>query len=327
MAKKKAPIVVSVYDRPIHFKTCIDSLEKNKEAKDTELFISSDGPKDERSRVKVEEVREYIKSIRGFKKIFLFSEKENSLGRIKIAAKEAVKDYSDRYIITEDDNVFSRHALSYFNTGLEMYKNFPDVFAICGYMYPRFPDKPGCQVFLSNLNPWGIGYWSEKDIPLSTDQEAVAKAVLQDEILFRKINHSMPHVIKLSTAIIEHKLRAGDVIRCCHMAKHDLVCVFPTSSLVKNIGHDGTGQNCKKNNRFTAKKLLDKPIKFRLDLDRRPNPDHEKWIFNFFGGKTRALDNILHVRSKYSKKKAHRIVFKCLYYILHIPLAIMLRIK
>jgi len=39
---KFAPIVVTVYDRPIHFIKCIEALQMNAEAKESDLFIVSD---------------------------------------------------------------------------------------------------------------------------------------------------------------------------------------------------------------------------------------------------------------------------------------------
>ena len=44
--KQYAPVLVTVYDRPNHFKQCIESLLKNPGVSETTLFISSDGPKD-----------------------------------------------------------------------------------------------------------------------------------------------------------------------------------------------------------------------------------------------------------------------------------------
>ena len=64
-----APIVLFVYNRPDHTKQTIEALQKNELAKKSELFIYSDAAKNENAEKKVNEVREYIKSIDGFKKI------------------------------------------------------------------------------------------------------------------------------------------------------------------------------------------------------------------------------------------------------------------
>ena len=69
---KYAPIFVSVFDRPYHFKACIESLAKNEGAENTLLFVSSDGPKDEASSHNVKLVRDYINNLKFFKKVICF---------------------------------------------------------------------------------------------------------------------------------------------------------------------------------------------------------------------------------------------------------------
>lgn len=64
-----APIVLFVYNRPWHTKQTVEALQKNEFAKENELFIFSDAAKNENTEQKVNEVREYIKTIDGFKKV------------------------------------------------------------------------------------------------------------------------------------------------------------------------------------------------------------------------------------------------------------------
>jgi len=69
-----APIVLFVYNRPWHTQQTIEALQKNDFANESELFIYSDGPKDEQAIVNVAKVREYIHTIEGFKISRLSSE-------------------------------------------------------------------------------------------------------------------------------------------------------------------------------------------------------------------------------------------------------------
>ena len=77
-----APIVVFGFNRPDALKNTISSLLLNKEAKDSDLFVFVDGPREGKvgEKEKVEEVREYVKSIKGFKSLhYTFSEKNKGL--------------------------------------------------------------------------------------------------------------------------------------------------------------------------------------------------------------------------------------------------------
>lgn len=63
-----APITLFVYNRPLHTRQTVEALQKNELASESEIFIYSDAPKTERAVEDVARVREYIKTIDGFKK-------------------------------------------------------------------------------------------------------------------------------------------------------------------------------------------------------------------------------------------------------------------
>jgi hypothetical protein len=65
-----APIVLFVYNRPWHTRQTVEALQKNELANESELFIYSDGSKNENAVAKVVEVREYIKTIDGFRRTY-----------------------------------------------------------------------------------------------------------------------------------------------------------------------------------------------------------------------------------------------------------------
>ena len=64
-----SPIIIFVFNRVKHLSMLIESLKNNREAKDSNLFIFSDGPKTDEDIRKVDQVRKYLKSLKGFKSI------------------------------------------------------------------------------------------------------------------------------------------------------------------------------------------------------------------------------------------------------------------
>ncbi|MFV9924540.1 MAG: hypothetical protein AB8U93_02055 [Francisella endosymbiont of Hyalomma scupense] len=62
-----------------HTQQTIEALQKNKLAIDSELFIYSDAPKNENAIEKVQVVRNYIKTIKGFRKVTI-NKKRKKLG-------------------------------------------------------------------------------------------------------------------------------------------------------------------------------------------------------------------------------------------------------
>ncbi|MBR0362042.1 MAG: glycosyltransferase, partial [Paraprevotella sp.] len=72
-----APIILFTYNRILHAEQAIRSLAANDLAKDSELFVFSDGPKDETERPIIEEIRHLIRETKGFKDIHLIERSEN----------------------------------------------------------------------------------------------------------------------------------------------------------------------------------------------------------------------------------------------------------
>ena len=68
-----APIVLFVYNRPWHTWLTVEALKCNDLAKDSELFIYSDAPKNDDAEKNVNEIRDYIKTIDGFKSVQLLN--------------------------------------------------------------------------------------------------------------------------------------------------------------------------------------------------------------------------------------------------------------
>ena len=103
-----APIVVFGFNRPDALKNTIASLLRNEEAKGSDLFVFVDGPREGKvgEKEKVEEVREYVKSIKGFKSLhYTFSDRNKGLANSIIKGVSEVINQYDRVIVLEDDLV------------------------------------------------------------------------------------------------------------------------------------------------------------------------------------------------------------------------------
>ena len=101
-----SPILLFVYNRPAHTRRCIESLSRNSLAVESELFIYADGAKDQTVADEVEEVRQYIRSVKGFKKVTFIERNENwGLAKNIIdGVSTQVKKYG-KVIVLEDDLV------------------------------------------------------------------------------------------------------------------------------------------------------------------------------------------------------------------------------
>src|SRR5690349_9387552 len=107
--KTLAPIVLFCYNRPATLKQTVDSLRNNYWAEESELFIFSDGAKKDADIPLVSEVRAYLKTITGFKKVVITEAAANKgLANSIIGGVHDIINRYDKVIVLEDDLVSSR---------------------------------------------------------------------------------------------------------------------------------------------------------------------------------------------------------------------------
>ncbi|HWZ03835.1 MAG TPA: hypothetical protein VNX40_09505, partial [Mucilaginibacter sp.] len=131
-----APIALFVYNRPEHTRRTISYLQKNLLAEESRLFIFSDSPKTDADKAKVEEVRQLIKEVTGFKSVKITERKENlGLAESIISGVTQLVNEYDKVIVFEDDLLSSPYTLRFFNEALTKYVKEEKVMHIGAYMY------------------------------------------------------------------------------------------------------------------------------------------------------------------------------------------------
>lgn len=239
-----APIIITTLCRFTHFKRCVNSLSKCIGADKSVLYVGLDYPLKESHWDGYKKICDFLPSITGFKDIIIIKRTEN-FGAIRNARDmyEIVRKNYDRYIFSEDDNEFSPNFLEYINKGLDIYKNNPDVIAICGYAEPR-SNYQCLSSYQQNAYPmigynaWGVGYWFDKkpvfDSPQSLvfDFSKVLKAIRLDHGV---AIHRMMHRMRTNAT--------SDLQWRIHCAFNNKYCIFPRISKVRNWGYDGSGEN------------------------------------------------------------------------------------
>ena len=137
-----APIVVFGFNRPNALKNTIVSLLNNEEAKFSDLFVFVDGPREGKmgEKEKVKDVREYVKSITGFKSLhFTFAENNKGLADSIIGGVSEVINLYGRVIVLEDDLVLMPNFLNFLNQGLDYSVNWSDFNRITAELWILLP--------------------------------------------------------------------------------------------------------------------------------------------------------------------------------------------
>lgn len=242
-----APILIPTLNRKDHLKQCVESLAQCTHADKTELVIGLDYPPSEKYVEGWMKVKDYLPTIKGFKKVTILERNANYGPSLNNKAlREYARQFYDRYIATEDDNVFSPNFLDYMNKCLEAYKDNPKVFAVMGYNYHQI-DMAGYNheyYFSHEMNAWGWGSWLNERC--DTIQRTVRKpGYLVGLVKTLPVSKFLSNRTKLCNLIedIGYEFR-GDSYYTYYEWINDMYCVFPTLSMSRNMGFDGSGLHC-----------------------------------------------------------------------------------
>ena len=249
-----APIALFTYNRPDKTQRVLESLMQNKEAKDSELFIFSDGPKNEKAFEGVKANREYLHSLKNsfnssnresaaFQSTTIIEREKNwGLANSLIAGITDIINKYGRVIVVEDDLILSPYFLKFMNDGLEKYKDEDKVSSITAFV-PDVKEELPETYFLSFFHCWGWATWKRAWELLEKDPRPLLRKIKWKKNKFDVGgsfgNYGLLYLQKIGAIDSWYiRLYASFFIA-------DKLTLFPKKSLVTNEGQDGNGTHSK----------------------------------------------------------------------------------
>lgn len=246
-----SPVLLFTYNRPFHTRETLNALLKNQLCKESELFVFSDGGKNEVDEKKVKEVREIIHAVDGFQKIHIIENNDNQglANNIIGGVTKVIEEYG-KVIVMEDDLITSPYFLTFMNEALDMFENEDRIGHIHGYCYP-LPGLP--ETFLIKwTGSWGWATWKRAWQKFNPDGE-----LLLSEIESRKqsrtfdFNGKYPYMRMLRRQV--KGINNSWAIRWnASLFLNNMLSLNAGKSLVKNIGFDGSGTHSGSQDIFTT---------------------------------------------------------------------------
>lgn len=240
----RAPILLFAYNRLNHTRRCIESLQQNSLASESELYIYADAAKSKEQEASVRAVRQYLHTLSGFKQITLIERTENwGLARNIIDGVTTQVNRYGKVIVLEDDLVVAPYFLEFMNEALETYKEEPRVGHIQACDFTKDPSLP--DTFLIKwTGSWGWGTWDRAWKHFNPN----GKELLQ-ELEARKLTHTFDFNGKYGFTRMLRRQIAGQnnswAIRWnASLFLKDILSLNVGRSLVQNEGFDGSGTNC-----------------------------------------------------------------------------------
>lgn len=161
-----SPVLLFVYNRLYTLRKVIDALQKCECAMETELFIISDGPASHQDTNAVQKIRNFLNSIKGFKKINITYRASNfGLARNITCGVEEILSRYNSVIVLEDDIVVNQYFLKFMNNALNMYQTNINVSSVSGFSYLENYDqdeKLGDTYFIKGADCLAWGTWSDR---------------------------------------------------------------------------------------------------------------------------------------------------------------------
>ncbi|WP_051233589.1 glycosyltransferase [Butyrivibrio sp. NC3005] len=257
-----APVCLFTYKRIDSLKKVVDNLKKCSLSEKTRLYIFSDGARDESDLAEVEATRSFIHSIDGFKDIIII-ERDNNIGLAEniMGGVTNVINKHKKVIVLEDDIVPNKFFLEYMNEALIRYADQQKVMEICGCSLPTDKDKAFLpQTFLLPWGGcWGWATWFDRWQYFERNPQKFVSQ-MTDEDIYKLDRNGTDLIWQQVLDNASGKKKTWAVFWELAIYLHNGLVLYPNVDMCKNIGFDGTGENCPIDIRFPKKKLKDQQI-------------------------------------------------------------------
>ena len=273
-----APIIIFVYNRADHFTQTYNALASCKEAKDSDLFIFSDGAKNEAGKEKVNEVRAAVAAIKdanNFKSVTVTESTVNKgLASSVISGVTEVINKYGKAIIVEDDCKVSPFFLNYINNALDYYNSNKKIGAVAGYTpMLNLPDDYKNDVFAAYRScscTWAT--WKDRWQNIDWELKEIKDFYNSPKLIKRLNSNGSDRFIRLYRQT-KGNGSSWSVRFGAHLVKNGLLTVYPRYSYITNIGCDESGVHSKSDDaekmRVDLSKAIENPVLTDVEIDSR----------------------------------------------------------
>jgi len=237
---KNAPILIFTYKRLEPLKLTIEALQSNALSAESNLYIFSDGPKDETDKNQIQNVRAYLNTISDFKSVTIKESSVNKgLANSIIDGVSEVLKFADNVIVLEDDLLTTPNFLSYMNSALQVYNDAKGVFSISGYSFNLGDDirETNDAYFLKRGWSWGWATWRDRWLDVDwnvSDYKEFSKNAAQKKA-FAEGGSDLNSMLKKQ---MNGQLDSWAIRWFYHQYKIKGLTLYPVKSKVYNNGFD-----------------------------------------------------------------------------------------
>jgi hypothetical protein len=236
---------VFAFSRPNHVRSCLAALADANLARESDIFVFIDGPTSKASAATTRAVHEVVTAMHDRFASLTIVARERNLGLAASIVDGVTRLVTDRgrVIVVEDDLIVAPRFLEYMNWALDTLADEPRVGSIHGYCFRGLLlNEP--YYYMKGGDCWGWATWKDRWDLFEPDGRSLLKALIRKRCLFEfTLGFAAPYCRLLCAQILGQN-NSWAIRWHASLFLHDRLTLYPTASLVQNIGLDGSGENC-----------------------------------------------------------------------------------
>jgi hypothetical protein len=286
MAKENfldTPVLLLSFNRPDLTKEVFSEIRK---ARPKQLFLYSDGPRNDEEKKKVDEVRKIFLDIDWNCKVKkLFHEKNVGIAEGIPKAMDWLFDNVEEGIILEDDAIPSQDFFKFCSELLKKYKDDERIMQINGCNFQRGWSRNNYAYYFSKY-PHTYGWATWRRARKKYDSQMIGYKELKDKNYFKDLfpdKLERNYIIHIMDDAFYHNPNAIDTKWVFSVMKNNGLCIMPNKNLIQNIGFREDSTHTKKIDSYLSIPIskIDFPLTAPpfMVLDRKSDERYAKWMF------------------------------------------------
>jgi hypothetical protein len=240
-----APIAFFAYNRPHHTLRALNNLSRCDLSAESNLHIFCDGSKTAKDWEHVRRVQDLVRSEKWCGSVNVVIREENiGLANSIISGVSSLIENYGRVIVLEDDLLVSPFFLRYMNDSLVLYEKNEQVMQISGYMFDIDLGSDIDAIFLPFTSSWGWATWKRAWKKFDPHMRAYNLLKSNKQLRDRFNLYGAYDYFRMLKMQKAGRIDSWAVRWYLSVFMDGGLILYPTKTLVKNIGWDASGIHC-----------------------------------------------------------------------------------
>jgi hypothetical protein len=244
----KIEVVLLLYNRPAHSLAVLDSLKQNGVERVRAFMDHSDDPAVRRAQDGL------VDDMRGTGVEVKLHRHERHLGLARSVrfALHAVFEAADAAVVLEDDCVVRPGGMDFFREGLAALRYDRRIRSLSGYLFPcPFIRSGTAPLLLHRFCTWGWATWRDRWQNHDPHLGRVVRSLEERNVRIEELAGDLAELCR-KPEYLENRVDIWSVPWLLEHFATSTYCVYPSDSMIDNIGFDGSGKNCVSSSAFVT---------------------------------------------------------------------------